>query len=60
MNLENNQVVCGCFNITVGDLKEAIAKGAKSYQEVQEFTSVGKGCKRCNTGVENIVVELLK
>lgn len=46
MNLDNNQVVCGCFNVTVKDLKIAIANGAKSFEEIQEITSVAKGCKK--------------
>ena len=45
MNFDDKKIVCGCFNVTVGDLKIAIDNGAKSFQEIQEITSVSKGCK---------------
>lgn len=60
MNLKNEQVVWGCFNVTVGDLKKSIENGAKSFVEVQEDTSVAKGCKRCTDSVKELVENMLK
>lgn len=57
--MDNNEVVCGCMNVTVEDLKNAIANGAKSFEEVQDVTSVSTGCGQCEDSVRAIVEELL-
>lgn len=60
MNLDNNQVVCGCFQVTVGNIKGAIENGAKTFSEVQEVTSAGKGCKKCVDSVKQLVDSMIK
>lgn len=55
MNLDNNTIVCGCFKVTIGDLKEAINNGAKTFEEIQEKTSVAKGCKKCTDNVKGLI-----
>jgi NAD(P)H-nitrite reductase large subunit len=57
--MNNNKVVCGCFNVTEQDIKNAINNGAKSYQEVQDITKVGTGCGGCVVSSEALVNELL-
>lgn len=57
--MEKNDLVCGCFKVTVGDLENAIANGAKSFEEVQAATKVGTGCGKCAGHVEALVNELL-
>jgi NAD(P)H-nitrite reductase large subunit len=57
--INNNKVVCGCFNVTEQDIKNAINNGAKSYQEVQNITKVGTGCGGCLVSSEELVNELL-
>ena len=56
---EENKVVCGCFNITEQDLKNAINNGANSFEEVQTATKVGTGCGRCVDGNKALVNQLL-
>ena len=56
---EENKVVCGCFNITEQDLKNAIKNGANSFEEVQTATKVGTGCGRCVDGNKALVNQLL-
>lgn len=58
--MDNNEVVCGCFNITVQDIKDAIENGAKSFEEVQDATNVGNGCGGCIESNEELVAKLLK
>lgn len=60
MNLDNNQIVCGCFKVTVGDLKKAINDGDKTFEEVQKSTSVGKGCGKCSDSIKELVKQLQK
>lgn len=57
--MENNKIVCGCFNVTEEDIKKAINNGAKSYKEVQDITKVGTGCGGCLVSSEALVNELL-
>ncbi|MBC2580049.1 (2Fe-2S)-binding protein [Clostridium sp. DJ247] len=57
--MDNNKVVCGCINVTVQDLKNAIKNGAKSFEEVQAVTNVGTGCGMCIHNVKVLVDELL-
>ncbi len=57
--MDDNQVVCNCFNVTVKDIKNAIESGAKTYEEVQEITSVGTGCGGCADTSEDLVNSLL-
>ena len=56
---DENQVVCGCFNVTVNDLVKAIKNGAKSFEEVQLATKVGTGCGNCVDSNKALVAQLL-
>lgn len=57
--MDNEKVVCGCKNVKVQDIKNAIANGAKSFEEVQEVTQVGTGCGHCVENNRTLVDELL-
>ncbi|WP_238917561.1 (2Fe-2S)-binding protein [Clostridium sp. YIM B02555] len=57
--IDENQVVCGCFKVTVQDLANAIKNGAKSFEEVQAITKVGTGCGNCVASNKELVKELL-
>lgn len=57
--MDNNKVVCGCFNVTEEDLKNAIKNGANSFEEVQAATRVGNGCGKCVIGNKALVNELI-
>ncbi|MBQ7795782.1 MAG: (2Fe-2S)-binding protein [Lachnospiraceae bacterium] len=53
MNLED--VVCSCFNITNGMIKDAVDSGATTFEEVQEITGVGTACGICIDDVQRVV-----
>ncbi|HEY8892096.1 MAG TPA: (2Fe-2S)-binding protein [Clostridium sp.] len=57
--IDDNEVVCGCFKVTVQDLNNAIKKGAKSFKEVQDITKVGTGCGKCVESNKLLVAQLL-
>lgn len=57
--MDDSKVVCGCFNVTEKDIKNAINNGAKSFGEVQAVTKVGTGCGGCIVNNEELVSELL-
>jgi NAD(P)H-nitrite reductase large subunit len=56
---EDNKVVCGCYNVTEQDLKNAVKNGAKSFEEVQAVTKVGTGCGKCIKSNRALVNELI-
>jgi NAD(P)H-nitrite reductase large subunit len=57
--IDENQIVCGCFKVTVQDLNNAIKNGAKSFKEVQAITKVGTGCGNCVESNKVLVDQLL-
>ncbi|OOM10376.1 (2Fe-2S)-binding protein [Clostridium saccharobutylicum] len=57
--INENQIVCGCFKVTVQDLANAIKNGAKSFEEVQAITKVGTGCGHCVESNKQLVKQLL-
>jgi len=58
--MDNEDVICDCFNVTVEDVKNAIKNGAKSFEEVQDATSIGTGCGGCLESNKELVAKLLK
>lgn len=58
--MNNDDVVCGCMNVTVQNIKDAIKNGAKSFEEVQEATNAGTGCGNCVESVKELVDKLLQ
>lgn len=57
--MNDNDEVCQCMGVKVQDIKDAIANGAKSFEEVQEVTNVGTGCGGCVDSVKELVEDLL-
>lgn len=53
MNLD--KIVCECFGITNGMIKEAIDSGATTLEEVQEKTDVGNACGACIDDVQRLI-----
>jgi NAD(P)H-nitrite reductase large subunit len=57
--MNKEQVVCGCFQITVGDLMKEIEKGTKTFEDAQENIKVSTGCRRCSESAKEIFYKLL-
>ena len=53
MDLE--KVVCNCFGVTNGMIKEAVENGASTLEEVQEVTGAGTVCGGCMDDVQRLV-----
>lgn len=58
--IDENQIVCGCFKVTAGDIVKAVRNGAKSFEEVQKITKVGTGCGNCVESNKALVAMLLE
>ncbi|MBO5146216.1 MAG: (2Fe-2S)-binding protein [Lachnospiraceae bacterium] len=57
--MDDNEVVCVCFQVTVGDIKKAIANGARTFEEIQNETQLGTGCGGCLGAAQELVSALL-
>ena len=57
MNME--KTVCHCLGVTIQDIANAIANGAKSTDEIQEVTHAATCCGRCEEYFINVAEELL-
>lgn len=57
MNLD--KVVCSCFNVTNGMIKDAVDAGASTLEEVQDATSAGTACGACLEDVGRLVDEFV-
>ena len=53
MNLE--KIVCNCMGVTSGMIKEAVEKGARTLEEVQDVTGAATVCGACLEDVERLV-----
>lgn len=53
MNLE--KVVCNCFGVTNGMIKEAVDSGASTLEEVQATVDVGTACGVCVDDVQRVI-----
>lgn len=53
MNL--NKMVCECFGVTAGMIKDAIDNGASTLEEVQDETGAATACGICTDEVQRLV-----
>lgn len=53
MDLE--KVVCNCFGVTNGMIKEAVDSGASTMEEVQAIVDVGTACGVCIDDVQRVI-----
>ena len=53
MNLE--KVVCNCFGVTNGMIKDAVDAGASTLEEVQATLDVGTACGVCIDDVQRVI-----
>lgn len=58
MRRDMSKVICHCMNVTVGDIKNALDDGAKTFEEVQEITQASTGCGCCADDVKAVIKEL--
>ncbi|AGX44742.1 (2Fe-2S)-binding protein [Clostridium saccharobutylicum] len=58
--MNDDEIVCNCMSVTVKDIKDAIANGAKSFEDVQSATGAGTACGGCVDDVQSLVNKLLE
>ncbi|WP_330408598.1 (2Fe-2S)-binding protein [Romboutsia weinsteinii] len=46
---------CGCKNVSIETVVEAVKNGADTFEKVREVTTAGAGCGRCKGIISNII-----
>lgn len=49
------KIVCRCKQVSFGDIKKAMAAGARSVEDIKEMTGAGTGCGGCIGEIEEIL-----
>ena len=57
MNMD--KIVCSCLGITNGQIKDAVANGARTLEEVQDATGAGTICGACTEDIQHLVDEFV-
>lgn len=52
--MNDEKLVCNCTGVTVGDIRKAVADGAKTFEELQDATGVSTVCGSCREYAENV------
>jgi NAD(P)H-nitrite reductase large subunit len=55
---DDDQIVCRCEEVTVGEIRKAIAEGARDLDAIKRMTRAGMGLCQCKT-CYNLVAALL-
>lgn len=58
--MDRTETICFCNDVTVGDIEDAVKKGAKSFDDVVKATEATTGCGGCEDNVRALVDKLLK
>lgn len=53
--MDLDKVICTCFGITNGMIKEAVDSGAATLEEVQAINDVGTACGICIDEVQRAI-----
>jgi NAD(P)H-nitrite reductase large subunit len=47
--------ICGCLNVSLKTVVNAVNDGAETIEKVTEQTGAGSDCERCKILIENII-----
>lgn len=53
------EVLCCCHNVTLEDVKQQIAAGVDTFEQLQANTNIGTDCPPCTLSNEKLFHELL-
>lgn len=58
--MDRSKVICRCFNVSVGDIEDAVKSGDNTFEAVQAKTGCASGCGCCKQDVIDLIKELNK
>jgi len=54
----SDDIICSCFDITYGAVRDAVKNGATTLKEVQDETQAGTLCGACLDDLERFIEEV--
>lgn len=57
--MDLNKIVCSCYSVTNGMIRDAVYNGASTLEEVQDATSAGTACGACLDDVQHLVEQFV-
>ncbi len=51
--LKSDYIICQCYEVSFGDIMEAIENGCNSVEEIMHQTHAGYGCERCQSKIDD-------
>lgn len=58
--MNREKLACRCHNVTYGKVWDAVAKGARTVDEVSKATGAGTGCGKCREFLEYLIRDILR
>jgi len=58
--MKEEKVICPCYKVTKGDIKDAVEAGAASFKEVKKATNVSRACGKCKKKAKKLTKKLLE
>ena len=58
--MDRSKVICRCFNVSAGDIEDAVKAGDNTFEAVQARTGCCSGCGCCEEDVRDLIEELNK
>lgn len=58
--MDSDKIVCYCMSVTNGMIRDAVASGARTLEEVQAITLAGTVCGTCNDNVQHLIEYFIK
>ena len=55
----SDRIICDCMGTSLEDIKNAVANGAKTVDDIKETTEAGTICCGCDCEIEEALNELL-
>ena len=59
-DMDMDKIVCSCYSVTNGMIKEAVENGATTLEEVQDATDAGTACGACLDDIQRLVEHFVK
>ncbi|ABX42801.1 (2Fe-2S)-binding protein [Lachnoclostridium phytofermentans] len=58
--MNDDDIICTCYEVSVKDIKDAYANGAKTVEAIGEATQAGTLCGACIGEIESLLESLNK
>lgn len=58
--MDLDKIVCNCYSVTNGMIKEAVEAGATTLEQVMDATNAGTVCGACVEDIQHLIEEFTR